>query len=152
MIAYAERTKEKVLLTDADHQNIFSADPHFGAGRVRSLLCLPLVRQGNLVGLLYLENNLATAAFSADRVELLEVLSSQAAVSLENAMLYEDLERRVEDRTRELEASLRLLKKNQSQLIEAERKTAVAYYESEMAIAQQIQTSILPRQLDVPGF
>ena len=152
LIAYAERTKEKVLLTDADHQNIFSADPHFGAGRVRSLLCLPLVRQGNLVGLLYLENNLATAAFSADRVELLEVLSSQAAVSLENAMLYEDLERRVEDRTRELEASLRLLKKNQSQLIEAERKTAVAYYESEMAIAKQIQTSILPRQLDVPGF
>jgi sigma-B regulation protein RsbU (phosphoserine phosphatase) len=118
-----------------------------------------MMRQGTLVGLLYLENSLAGDAFSPDRVGLLEVLSSQAAISLENATLYDEMERRVEDRTRrleestrDLEASLRLLKENQAQLIEAERKTAVAHYEREMAIAQHIQTSILPKRLDVPGL
>jgi serine phosphatase RsbU (regulator of sigma subunit) len=85
-------------------------------------------------------------------MNLLEVLSSQAAISLENAALYDEMEQRVKDRTRELEASLRLIKENQAQLIEAERKAAVAYYQSEMAIAQKIQTSILPRRLEVPGM
>jgi predicted ATPase/serine phosphatase RsbU (regulator of sigma subunit)/tRNA A-37 threonylcarbamoyl transferase component Bud32 len=152
LIGYAQRTKEKVLLTGADDLSMFAADPYFAAQRPRSLLCMPMIRQGDLVGLLYLENNLTGDAFSSDRVQLLEVLSSQAAVSLENATLYDELEKRVEDRTRELEASLRTIKENQAQLIEAERRTAIAHYEREMAIARQIQTSILPKRLAVPGL
>jgi predicted ATPase/serine phosphatase RsbU (regulator of sigma subunit)/tRNA A-37 threonylcarbamoyl transferase component Bud32 len=152
IIGYSQRTKEKVLIGDTDGQNLFAADAHLRNHRPRSLLCLPMVRQGDLVGLLYLENSLTGGAFTPDRVELLEVLSSQAAVSLENAILYDEMEKRVEERTRELEASLQLLKKNQAQLIEAERRTAVAHYEREMAIARQIQTSILPKRLAVPGM
>src|SRR5262249_7470599 len=60
--------------------------------RVRSLLCLPLVKQGTLVGVLYLENTIASHVFTPSRIELLSLLASQAAISLENARLYRDLE------------------------------------------------------------
>jgi serine phosphatase RsbU (regulator of sigma subunit) len=154
VIGYVRRTREKVLLTQVEPNGMFSADPYFAGPRPppRSLLCTPLVRQGELVGVLYLENGLAADAFSVDRVELLDVLTTQAAISLENASLYERLDQRVKERTRELEASLRTINENQAQIIEAERKAAVAHYDSEMAIAQQIQTSILPRVLEVPGM
>lgn len=152
ILVYALRSKEKVLLGDAASQSNFLADRYFENNRPRSLLCLPMLRQGALVGLLYLENSLTDYAFSAERVALVEVLAAQAAISIENATLYDDLERRVEDRTRELEASLRLINENQTQLIEAERKAAVAHYEDEMAIARQIQTSILPKRIEVRGL
>jgi serine phosphatase RsbU (regulator of sigma subunit) len=159
ILGYVQRTGETALLNHTDAQSMFEHDPYLATHPWRSLLCLPMVRQGSLVGLLYLENSLAGGAFSPDRVGLLEVLSSQAAISLENAALYEEMEQRVEDRTRKLEAStgdleqsLRLLEENQAQRIEAERKTAVAHYEREMAIARQIQTSILPQRLEVPGL
>jgi predicted ATPase/serine phosphatase RsbU (regulator of sigma subunit)/tRNA A-37 threonylcarbamoyl transferase component Bud32 len=152
ILGYVQRTKEKVLLADADRDNMFSGDPYLVERRPRSLLCLPMTRQGQLVGMLYLENSLAGDTFSPDRVAILEVLSGQAAISLENAALYDEMEKRVEDRTHELEASLRLIKENQAQLIAAERKAAVAHYEREIAIAQQIQTSILPKELRVAGL
>jgi predicted ATPase/serine phosphatase RsbU (regulator of sigma subunit)/tRNA A-37 threonylcarbamoyl transferase component Bud32 len=138
IVDYAQRTKEKVLLAGAGRDNRFEADPYFREHRPRSLLCLPMIRQGEPVGLLYLENSLTDDAFSPSRVELLDVVASQAAISLENAILYDEMEKRVQQRTR--------------QLVEAERRAAVAHYEKEMAIARQIQTSILPRRLDVPGM
>jgi predicted ATPase/serine phosphatase RsbU (regulator of sigma subunit) len=152
ILVYALRAKEMVLLGDLASQSNFLADRYFENNRPRSLLCLPMLRQGALVGLLYLENSLTDHAFNAERVELLEVLAAQAAISIENATLYDDMERRVEDRTRELEASLRLINENQTQLIEAERKATVAHYEGEMAIARKIQTSILPKRTEVRGL
>jgi serine phosphatase RsbU (regulator of sigma subunit) len=111
-----------------------------------------MLRQGQLVGVLYLENSLTGDAFSPDRVGILQVLAAQAAISLENAALYDELEQRVVDRTSELQASLHMLKENQAQLIEAERKTTAARYEREVAIARHIQTSILPKDLHLEGF
>ena len=61
--------------------------------RPRSVLCLPIVKQTKLIGALYLENNLTPRAFTADRVAVLELLASQAAISIENATLYSDLQR-----------------------------------------------------------
>ncbi len=159
ILVFVSRAKEKVLLDHADKNNAFSADRYFFSNRPRSLLCLPMIRQGSLLGLLYLENSLAGDTFHDARVGMLEVLAAQAAISIENATLYEEMERRVEDRTRlleqstrELEASLQLISQNQAQLIEAERKAAVAHYEGELAIARQIQTSILPQNREVEGF
>jgi len=159
ILVFVSRAKEKVLLNDAGRNNAFSADRYFVKNQPRSLLCLPLIRQSSLVGLLYLENGLADDTFNDAHVGILEVLSAQAAISIENATLYEEMEQRVDDRTRrleqstrELEASLRLISQNQSQLIEAERKAAVAHYEGELAIARQIQTSILPQTPQVEGF
>lgn len=87
------RTRQSLILDDARQSQLFAADPYVQRRQPRSVLCLPLVERGRLVGLLYLENNLAPATFTAQRIAVLELLASQAAISLENARLYEDLRR-----------------------------------------------------------
>jgi PAS domain S-box-containing protein len=91
LVRYGARTHETVILDDASSQNAFSADPYILQSRVRSILCLPLINQGKLTAILYLENNLTPNVFTPDRVALLKVLASQAAISLENSRLYHDL-------------------------------------------------------------
>src|SRR6202012_3347772 len=91
LIRYATRTQETVILDDASFQNPFAADPYISQRRARSILCLPLINQGNLVGILYLENHLTTRVFTPERVTVLKVLASQAAISLQNSRLYHDL-------------------------------------------------------------
>ena len=85
------RTRESVILDDASAQNPFSADEYICQKHARSVLCLPLVKQSKLIGVLYLENNLASHVFTPARISVLELLASQAAISLENARLYNDL-------------------------------------------------------------
>jgi PAS domain S-box-containing protein len=94
LLQYVIRTQESVILDDASTQNLFSQDEYFRQGRSRSLLCLPLLKQVNLVGVLYLENSLAPHVFTPKRLAMLELLASQAAISLENTRLYRDLEER----------------------------------------------------------
>ncbi|WP_079545809.1 trifunctional serine/threonine-protein kinase/ATP-binding protein/sensor histidine kinase [Bradyrhizobium lablabi] len=94
MLQYVIRTRESVILDDALAQNPFSADEHIYRKRARSILCLPLVKQSKLIGVLYLENNLASHVFTPTRILVLELLASQAAISLENARLYDDLRER----------------------------------------------------------
>ncbi len=94
IIRYVMRTQESVILDDAAKHNLFSEDPYVRLRRQRSILCLPLVRQGELVGLLYLENALASHVFTPERARLLELLAGQAAISLENTRLYGDLQER----------------------------------------------------------
>ena len=91
LIRYSIRTRDPVVLDDAMAQNPFSADPYIMKYHVRSVLCLPLINQGNLIGILYLENNLTPHVFTPGRVTVLKVLASQAAISLENSRLYRDL-------------------------------------------------------------
>jgi PAS domain S-box-containing protein len=91
ILRYVMRTHESVILDDASSTNPFSADPYFLQRRVRSILCLPLLNQAKLSGVLYLENNLAPRVFTSDRITVLKVLVSQAAISLENTRLYRDL-------------------------------------------------------------
>jgi predicted ATPase/GAF domain-containing protein len=90
---YVIRTRERVVLDDASVGNLYSKDEYVREKRARSVLCLPIVKQTKLVGALYLENNLTPRAFTSDRVAVLELLASQAAISLENAQLYSDLQR-----------------------------------------------------------
>src|SRR3982074_2115207 len=75
-------------------QNLFSADEYICQKHARSVLCLPLVKQAKLIGVLYLENNLVSHVFTPARISVLEMLASQAAISLENARLYNDLRER----------------------------------------------------------
>ena len=81
------------MLDDASVRNLYSEDEYVRGKRPRSVLCLPIVNQMKLIGALYLENNLTPRAFTSDRVAVLELLASQAAISLENASLYSDLQR-----------------------------------------------------------
>jgi PAS domain S-box-containing protein len=83
-----------VILDDALAQNPFSSDEYICRKHARSLLCLPLVKQAKLIGVLYLENNLASHVFTPARITVLELLAAQAAISLENARLYNDLRER----------------------------------------------------------
>jgi PAS domain S-box-containing protein len=91
ILRYVLQTRESVLLDDAGARNPFSVDSYFEQHRVRSLLCLPLANQAKLIGVLYLENNLAPHVFVPARIAVLKLLASQAAISLENARLYRDL-------------------------------------------------------------
>src|SRR4051812_41771762 len=91
VLHYVLRTRESVILDDASSHNPFSADPYIVENHLRSILCFPLINQGRLTGILYLENNLTPRVFTPDRVALLKVLASQAAISLENSRLYRDL-------------------------------------------------------------
>src|SRR6202022_4256387 len=88
------RTRATVILDDASAQNPFSADEYLCQKHAPSVLCLPLVKQTKLIGVLYLENNLASHVFTPARISVLELLASQAAISLENARLYNDLQER----------------------------------------------------------
>src|SRR6202043_728122 len=101
LLHYVIRTRETVIIDDALAKNPFSADEYICQKPVRSILCLPMIKQSNLTGVLYLENNLASHAFTPDRISVLELLASQAAISLENARLYNDLQER-ETRIRRL--------------------------------------------------
>jgi len=104
LVRYVMRTREMVILDDASVETPFSADPYIAQCRAHSILCLPLINQTKLIGILYLENNLTPHVFTPERVTVLKVLASQAAISLENSRLYRDLEdREVKIRTQEME-------------------------------------------------
>ena len=92
VLQYVIRTRELVVVDDASGWNLYSEDEYVRQKRTRSMLCLPIVKQTKLVGALYLENKMTPYAFSQDRVAVLEMLASQAAISLENARLYSELQ------------------------------------------------------------
>lgn len=92
ILRYVVRTHESVILDDGPGASSFSNDEYLRLNRVRSVLCLPLIRQSRLAGALYLENRLTSHAFTPERIVILRALASQAAISLQNARLYSDLE------------------------------------------------------------
>jgi PAS domain S-box-containing protein len=94
VLQYVIRTQEVVILDDAAAQRSFAADPYIQRRRARSILCLPLLTQAKLSGLLYLENNLAPHIFVRAGAAVLKLLASQAAIALENASLYRDVAER----------------------------------------------------------
>ncbi len=105
IINFVERMQQPLILANAALETRFSSDSYIKTHRPRSILCMPIQRQGRLVGVLYLENNLVTEAFTSDRIEVLQLLTAQAAISLENAQLYASVEQKVKDRTAELQAA-----------------------------------------------
>lgn len=92
IINYVERTQQNLVVNETARESIFATDPYIAANQPKSILCSPIVKQGKLLGILYLENNQCAGAFTSDRIELLNILTSQAAISLENARLYNNLE------------------------------------------------------------
>ncbi|MEQ8973940.1 MAG: AAA family ATPase [Coleofasciculus sp. C1-SOL-03] len=91
IINYVARTQELVVLNDALNEGQFTQDSYIQQEQPKSILCAPLINQGKLSGIVYLENNLTTGAFTANRLELLRLLSAQAATSIENARFYSSL-------------------------------------------------------------
>ncbi len=102
LVNYVIHARESVVLHDAAREGQFSLDPYVARHQTKSALCTPLLNHGKLTGVFYLENNLAEGVFTPRRLEVLELLSAQIAVSIENADFYAELERKVDERTREL--------------------------------------------------
>ena len=94
LVRYVIRTQESVILDDASKPNLFSADDYLRDRQAKSILCLPLIKQRELAGILFLENALTSHAFTPDRIAVLELLAAQAAISLENSRLYRDVQER----------------------------------------------------------
>lgn len=144
LIYYVQRTQEAVVLGDATHEGLFTTDPYMQSMRPQSVICSPILNQGQLIGIVYLENSLTPDAFTAERVTVLNILSAQAAIALENARFYRTLEDKVEERTAQLaqsNAEIRLL----NQRLQSENLRMSA----ELAITRQIQQLILPKEQEL---
>lgn len=154
VINYVLRTKEQIVIDDASIHPLFSNDPYIIRHQTQSILCIPLTHQAKFIGILYLENNLTTKAFTPARIEILKLLTSQIATSLENSMLYahqadlseklqtsneqledysHNLEKKVYNRTKELneknqqlEETLQQIKEMQKKLIQQEKLVSMA--------------------------
>ncbi len=116
VIGHVFREKTDIILHDG-RTSAFKNDPVVKARQVLSVLCIPALNQGKVVGALYLENNLATAVFTPERTQLIKLLSGQIAVAIENAILYEKLEQKVAVRTAEIQVQKEEIER-QKQLVE----------------------------------
>ncbi len=121
IVNYVARTQEPLVLNDASDTNTFSADPYILNNKPKSILCSPILHQGELIGLLYLENNLTPGAFSRKRLEALIPISTQAAISICNANLFEQS---VAD-AQKLEQAMMQLQQTQMQLVQNEKMSAL---------------------------
>jgi|GEM_PF-2516785 len=136
LVAYSASSMEEIVVQDAADSELFERSGQAGRTGIRSALCLPVLYQNRLIGLLYLENNLSTGVFTEKRLEVLRLLASQGAVALTNASLYSGiqhlknhLEEQVEERTRKLELSM---------LAVAEAQAEMKVYAERNRIAQEI--------------
>ncbi len=92
IVQYVARTRKTLILNDAVREGAFTNDPHVLKHTSRSIMCIPIINRGKLNGVLHLENNLAPGVFTPERVEVMRLLSSQVAISIENARSYNHLE------------------------------------------------------------
>ena len=125
IVNFVARTREPVVLEDAARQGKFSHTPYAMSRQPKSILCMPLTTKEKLVGVLYLENNLTEGAFTTAHLEVLRVLNTQSAISLENARLYDQLA----DYSRSLEKIIAALN-----------------------LAQEVQQNLLPQLAPRPAF
>jgi predicted ATPase/signal transduction histidine kinase/tRNA A-37 threonylcarbamoyl transferase component Bud32 len=125
MIRYVSRTEESIVLNDAVREGGYASDDYIRTVRPKSLLLLPVINYGKLLGILFLENELIEGVFTPERLELLKVLASQVAISIENAMFYNGMEKKVAERTAELQEALSSLQRSQQHLIESEKMAAL---------------------------
>jgi PAS domain S-box-containing protein len=108
IVRYVYRTAERVILNDAAQEGAFKDNPEVQSMQLRSVLCLPVIRQSKMIGILYLENRLSDGVFTSEKAQMTELLTSQAAISLENAILF-NRQQQAEQALRDRENELRLI-------------------------------------------
>ena len=147
VVQYVARVQQTLVLADASRDHRFASDPYVARCLPRSILCVPMAHRGVLTGVLYLENNLATQAFTPARTELLRFLAAQAAAAIENSRLYGELaltgeQLRQANDTLESQVAART----------EELRRALGELWSEMDLARKIQTVLLPKEPRLPDY
>jgi PAS domain S-box-containing protein len=146
ILNYVRRSRESVILDNASEESRYLSDAYISRAKPVSLLCLPVMRQARLTGILYLENNLMKGAFSPHRIAVLELLAAQAAISLENAELYQERSR-AEEALSESEAKYRTIFDNSG--------TALIFIEEDMTMSmvnKEFETLTDYRKEEVEGL
>ncbi len=118
LVKYVGITQQPLVLSDATQETIYQSDTYIQSCQPKSILCAPILYQSKLIGIVYLENNLVVGAFTRDRLELLQLLTAQAAIALENARLYA----REQHKSRQLAESLESLQQFQVELMQKEQQ------------------------------
>lgn len=134
IINYVARTSKSIVLSNAISEGQFTNDPYIMDSKPLSVLALPIIKQKELYGILYLENNLTSGAFTAERQKVLNILSSQIAISVDNAILYENLEQKVRERTEKYLA------------INEELKTINEELQNEITERQKVEKSLIEKK------
>ncbi|NER01773.1 MAG: GAF domain-containing protein, partial [Okeania sp. SIO3C4] len=154
IINTVKRTQDIAIVNNIKEDKTFTADPYLMQQPPESLCCTPIINQGKLIGILYLENHLTAEAFTPEHIEILNLLTAQAAISIENAQLYQQLEdynhtleQQVAERTEELQQknqqltqTLQELKTTQDELIQSEKMAALGQLIA--GIAHEINTPL----------
>ncbi|BAY30939.1 serine/threonine protein kinase with two-component sensor domain [Nostoc carneum NIES-2107] len=128
LIYKVKRNQQTIVLVDVTADSTLANDPYIMRQQPKSILCSPILHQGKLMGILYLENNLAMGAFTSDRVEILNLLCTQAAISLENAKLFHESQQArldLEQKSLDLQQVLQDLQQAQLQIIQSEKMSAL---------------------------
>ncbi|GAB4302093.1 MAG: AAA family ATPase [Oscillatoriaceae cyanobacterium] len=157
ILNYVRRTLEPLVFGDATKETNWSSDSYIIQHRPKSLLCTPIVNGGKPIGILYLENNLTAGAFTPERLEILNILSAQAAISIENARFYQTLEGKVNQRTAELAtANLQLAEANQEiAALNDKLQADNLRMSAELDVTRRLQQMLLPTPEElaqIPGL
>lgn len=149
---YVQHTQNPVIIEDAQVNSEYRSDPYAIQYKPKSIVCLPVLRQSDLVAVLYLENNIVTGAFTPDRIEILQLIASQAAISIENARLYENVMQKERDLL-ELSEKLRSLSSELLLTEERERRRIAVDLHDRIghALANvKMQLGVLKQTIDNP--
>ncbi|AUI69682.2 AAA family ATPase [Beggiatoa leptomitoformis] len=130
LIQQVIHTRQAKILDNACEDNLYNTDSYIKAQKIKSILCSPVLNQGKLVAIIYLENNLSNAVFTADRLALVQLLANQLAISIENARLYASLEEKVNQRTEKLAHANQAIQNLNQQLEIENQKLAIARQEA----------------------
>ncbi|MCK5524971.1 MAG: AAA family ATPase [Thiomargarita sp.] len=125
IVNYVARTHQFVVLANAMQEGIYTEDRYIQQHQLKSVLCIPIIHQGELISILYLENNVTQGAFTEARLNTLEILSSQAAISIENALLYQTQEQKVRERTAQLNNKVEELTQTRNELVQSEKMASL---------------------------
>ena len=155
------KSGDTLITTNAGHDERFKEYKSIKIYGLKSILCIPIKHHKKIVGVCYLDNSLSNGVFTDEDADLLGVFTSQAAIAIENASLYKNLELKVKDRTLELSESMRELAHRTTELIESKKKIEIEHellkkkndiMEDDLKIARKIQMQFIPSQSPAPNI